>query len=83
MRGENMPKTRLLCCILIIVCAFLGLSLLIPAKDSTALTTAKLIVREIVGRYSTPTSIISDKGQNFVSHLFEYIAKILGMTHVT
>jgi len=36
-----------------------------------------------VGRYSTPTSIISDKGQNFVSHLFEYIAKILGITHVT
>jgi len=56
---------------------------LIPAKDSTALTTAKLIVREIVGRYSTPTSIISDRGQNFVSHLFGYIAKILGITHVT
>ena len=70
-------------CILVIVCAFSGLSFLIPAKDSTALTTAKFIVRAIVGRYSTPTSIISDKGQNFVSHLFGYIAKILGMTHVT
>jgi len=57
--------------------------LLIPAKDATALTTAKLIVREIVGRYSTSTSIISDKGQNFVFHLFEYIAKILGIAHVT
>jgi len=69
-------------CILVIVCAFSGLTFLIPAKNSTALTTAKLIVREIVGRYSTPTSIISDKGQNFVSHLFGYIAKILGMSHV-
>jgi len=36
-----------------------------------------------VGSYSTPTSIISDKGQNFVSYLFAYIAKILGITHVT
>jgi len=36
-----------------------------------------------VGRYSTPTSIISDKGQNFVFHLFGYIAKILGISHVT
>jgi len=70
-------------CILVIVCAFSGLSFLLPAKDATALTTAKLIVREIVGRYSTPTSIISDKGQNFVSHLFGYIAKILGIAHVT
>jgi len=68
---------------LVIVCAFSGLCFLIPAKDSTALTTAKLLVREIVGRYSTPNSIISDKGQNFVSHLFGYIAKILGITHVT
>ena len=59
------------------------MTFLIPASDSTALTTAKLIVREIDGRYSTPTSIISDKGQNFVSHLFVYIAKILGITHVT
>ena len=41
------------------------------------------IVREIMGRYSTPTSIISDKGQNFVSHLFGYIAKIYGINHVT
>ena len=59
-------------CILVIVCAFSGLTFLIPAHDSTALTTAKLLVREIVGRYSTPTSIISDKGQNFVSQLFGY-----------
>ena len=50
--------------------AFSGLTFLIPAPDSTALTTAKLIVREIVGRYSTPTSIISDKG-----HVYE-ITKI-------
>jgi len=54
-------------CILVIVCAFSGLTFLIPAKDSTPLATAKFIVREIVGRYSTPTSIICDKGQNFVS----------------
>jgi len=70
-------------CIFVIVCALSGLSFLIPAKDSTASTTAKLLVREIVGRYSTPTSIITDKGQNFVSHLFGYIAKILGIRHVT
>jgi len=70
-------------CILVIVCAFSGLCFLIPAKDSTALTTAKIIVREIVGRYSTPSSIISDKRQHFVSHLFGYIAKMLGITHVT
>jgi len=48
-------------CILFIVCAFSGLSFLIPAKDSTALTTAKLIVREIVGRYSTLLFLIRDK----------------------
>jgi len=29
------------------------------------------------------TSIISDKGQDFVSYLFAYISKILGITHVT
>jgi len=70
-------------CILVIVCAFSGLTFLIPVPDTTALTTAKILVRKIVGRYSTSTSIISDKGQNFVSHLFGHIAKILGITHVT
>ena len=33
-------------CILVIVCEFSGLSFLIPAKESTSLTTAKLIVRD-------------------------------------
>jgi len=37
-------------CIVVIVCAFPGLSFLIPEPDSTALTTAKILVREIVGR---------------------------------
>jgi len=70
-------------CILVIVCAFSDLTFLIPAPVSTALTTAKLLVREIVGRYSTPTFITFYKGQKFVSHLFGYIAKILGITRVT
>ena len=66
-------------CILVIVCAFSGLTFLIPAKDSTALTTAK---QGNCGALLYPHVYNSDKEQNFVSHLFGYIAKILGISHV-
>ena len=45
--------------------------------DFTALTTAKFVFEEIICKMGMPKSIISDKGVNFQSNLFEQLCKML------
>ena len=46
------------------------------SPDFTALATAKFVYEEIVCKMGTPKSIISDKGVNFQSNLFQQLCKL-------
>ena len=50
--------------------------------DFTALTTAKLVFEEIFCKMGTPKSIVSDKGVNFQSNLFQQLCKLLKVKKV-
>jgi hypothetical protein len=50
--------------------------------DFTALSTAKFIFEEIICKMGMPSSIISDRGVNFQSNLFEQLCKLLKIKKV-
>ena len=47
-------------------------------SDQTALTIAKLLVKQIISRHGVPTQLLSDRGAAFLSHLFTEVCKLLG-----
>jgi hypothetical protein len=50
--------------------------------DFTALATAKFVFEEIVCKMGTPKSIVSDKGVNFQSQLFQQLCRLLKVKKV-
>lgn len=50
--------------------------------DSTALTTAKIIVEEVCLIFNFPKIIISDNGPCFVSEVFKQMAKLLDIKYI-
>ena len=53
-----------------------------PTKDQTALTVARLLVREIIPRHGVPRQLLSDRGSAFLSKLMMEIYKLLGVKKV-
>lgn len=52
-----------------------------PLADITAETCAKAFVSGWVSRYGCPTTITTDRGQQFQSHLFKSLATLIGSEH--
>ena len=60
----------------VITDVFSKFSVAIPTKDETALTTAKVLVRDWFMRYGVPERLHSDQGRNFESSLIAELSKI-------
>lgn len=52
-----------------------------PLADITAETCAKAFVSGWVSRYGCPTTITTDRGQQFQSHLFKCLTTLIGAEH--
>ena len=46
-----------------------------PTKDQKASTVAKILIDEIICRYSAPRELLSDQGKNFLSQIISEICK--------
>ena len=52
----------------------------IPIHDMTAETVAKALVHHWISRYWTPSTVSTDRGRQFESHLFRKLTFLLGST---
>lgn len=60
---------------LVIIDAFSKWVELFPTKHPDALTVAKALCKDIIGRYGTPLRIYSDNGSHFVNSVITHIGK--------
>ena len=67
--------------ILAIICHFSGWVIFKPVKDETAITTATVLIEQVISNYGVPSVIISDRAPGYTSILFSTINKILGIKH--
>ena len=63
--------------ILLIVDAFTKWPEAFPMKSTHASEVARVFFDEFICRYGAPTSILTDRGQQFMSHLLEHLCKLL------
>ena len=68
--------------ILLITCAFSKWPEAFPMYTMEATEIADIIYREIICRYDAPTSLLSDRGRNFMSKLIKELCKIFQITKV-
>jgi hypothetical protein len=67
--------------ILAMIDSYSGYPYFEPLVDSTALTTAKAIIRRILPDHPGLTGLISDKGPQFISNILKSLNHLLGCTH--
>ncbi|XP_060809959.1 uncharacterized protein K02A2.6-like [Amyelois transitella] len=53
----------------------------VPLTDITAKTVAKAFVACWISRYGCPTEIVTDRGRQFLSALFQQLSKSIGFDH--
>lgn len=53
-----------------------------PIADSSAETVARTFISTWVARFGTPTTVTTDRGGQFVSHLWEAFTRLLGTKHI-
>lgn len=70
---------------LVFVDHFSKFAIVVPTKDQTAITTAKLFWKHVVQPYGCPKRILSDQGPNFESQLFSELCRLSGIrkSHTT
>ena len=74
-RKTSDGNTSILCCVDNFTC----FPIAIPTPDMSALTTAKVFVRDVVSVFGIPENVVSDRGSNFTSQLFKELNKLLGV----
>ena len=55
----------------------------IPIKDTSAETVARALVSGWIARFGVPSTIITDRGKQFESHLWSRPTQLLGIQHTT
>lgn len=68
---------------LIMVCAFSKFTKIIPCKTQTAGELVKRFMRNVIGNFGTPSTIITDNGPCFKSELWGEVCRKLGANHRT
>lgn len=53
----------------------------VPLADITAETVGKALLTGWISRFGCPTDIVTDRGPQFQSALFQYLAKVAGFQH--
>ena len=53
-----------------------------PMHDMTADTVARVFVANWISRFGSPSTITTDRGRQFESHLFQALANLLGTTRI-
>ena len=48
-----------------------------PVPDQTAITTARVILNEVIARFGCPYSLLSDRGRNYESRIFAQLCELL------
>jgi len=66
-------------CILVVTCCFTRYPEAIPLPDQQSATVAKALVEHVFCRHGLPKEVMSDRGTNFCSTLFQNIHAILGI----
>ncbi|VDH99564.1 Hypothetical predicted protein [Mytilus galloprovincialis] len=67
--------------ILIVVCAFSKWTEAFPVRSGTAAEIADVLHKEVFSRYGSPTSLVSDRGQGFMSKLVAAVTQIYNVKH--
>ncbi len=77
----NLPQSEGFTCILIAVDRFSKACRLIPLKGlPTALETAEALFHHVFRNYGIPEDIVSDRGPQFISHVWKAFLKLLGIS---
>lgn len=54
----------------------------IPIPESTAATVARAFVQTWISRFGVPSTVTTDRGPQFTSHLWKAFTQLLGTTHI-